>query len=200
MTRTRILAIIALAATASLTGCSSSGKSSSPTSTTTTARGSTQTPATTTGSWRDAAQGTFGGKPWRVQYAKSTEGGQCFAATGAAQASNTASSLQPGPTHNGAATRCMAPKPGAGTIPFTAFIDGTDANQWVVVGAVTNGVKKVSIVFANKSTTPLNVDPRSHLVIWKGPSSLRPAQLRTDSSVCALKGGSKQSVCDGVAS
>ena len=82
----------------------------------------------------------------------------------------------------------------------SVIINGTDANQWELVGAVGNGVKKVSVVFADKTTTPLNVDPRSRLVIWKGPVALHPAELRTDASECALTSGSKQSVCDGVAS
>jgi len=199
MRRIRVLVITALAASTALAGCSSSSKGSSSTSTTT-GPGGTKAPAAVTGSWHDAAQGVFDRKPWKVQYARAVAGGECYAPTGAAQPSNTASSLQPGPTRNGGATRCMPPKPGTGEIHFTAFINGTDANQWELVGAVGNGVKKVSVVFADKTTTPLNVDPRSRLVIWKGPVALHPAELRTDASECALTSGSKQSVCDGVAS
>jgi hypothetical protein len=196
-----LVVVAALTTALSLAGCDSGGKAKPSSSTTSTEGGNAQAPAAVSGPWRDAAQGTFGGKPWRVQYARSTAGGQCFAPTGAAQPSNAASSLQPGPTRNGARTRCLPPKAVAGAIRFTSFIDGTDANQWVVVGAVTNGITKVSIVFSGGASTPLNIDPHSRLVIWKGPASLHPKQLRTDKTTCAIdpRGrGPNEALCDGV--
>jgi hypothetical protein len=49
----------------------------------------------------------------------------------------------------------------------------------------------------------LNIDPKSRLVIWKGPASVKPKDIRADSTTCTIdpaqKGNSGQ-LCAGVTS
>ena len=56
----------------------------------------------------------------------------------------------------------------------------------MLIGAVADGVKKVSIVFADGTRTPLNIDPKSRLVIWKGPASVKPKHIRADTTTCTI--------------
>ncbi len=89
------------------------------------------------------------------------------------------------------------------TDKFVAIVNGTDANQWVLIGAVADGVKKVSIGFADGTRTPLNIDPKSRLVIWKGPASTKPKDIKADATTCTIdpaqKTGAAQ-LCAGVSS
>ena len=92
------------------------------------------------------------------------------------------------------ARRCACRPPRKHTTePFVAFVNGTDTDQWVVVGAVADGVKRVSIGFADGTRTPLNIDPKSRLVIWKGPASVKPKDIKADSVTCTIDPAEKTS-------
>ena len=194
--------IAILVAFGALSACSS-GSSNGTGSTTTTAKAATTTGTVAAGAWRPGPQGTFRSKAWKISYAKSSTGWWCYDAEGAAQpitGTGATSSAAAGPQRNGRVSRCLAPASAPASVPFTAFLDGADANQWVVVGAAAGRVKHVNIVFADGTTSPLNVDPHSRLVIWKGPTSVRPRGIRADNTTCTLdpkQTASHGSRCDG---
>jgi len=192
------LIAVGLTAACSLTACSS-GSSSGSGSTTTTPESKAGTIAAT--AWKNVAQGTFAKKNWTVDAARSSAGWRCYDVQGVASASgSTTTTVAGGPTRDGRAVHCIAPSPSTDTKPFVAFVNGTDGPNWVLVGAAADGVKKVSIVFGNGTTSKLNVDPKSRLVIWKGPASVKPKQIRTDNTTCTIAATSSDqaNLCAGV--
>jgi hypothetical protein len=184
-----------------LGACSSSNKKGGGSTTTTIAHPDSGTVAPS--AWKDVAEGKFRTKAWKVAAAKSSTGWRCFDATGSAAADTTTTTVAGAPSRNGRAAVCLPPAGDTTSEPFVAFVNGNDANQWVVVGAVADGVKRVSIGFADGTRTPLNIDPKSRLVIWKGPASVKPKDIKTDSVTCAIdpaqKSG-KTALCAGVSS
>jgi len=169
-----------------LSACSSSSGHSSGT-TTTTGSGSAAVGTIAPSAWKQVAQGRFQSKPWAIATALSTNGWRCYDAQGAARPqSDTTSTTAPVPTRQGRPARCLPPAGTSSAAPFVAFINGTEGSNWVVVGGVADGVKHVSIVFGDGTSTPLNIDPHSRLVIWKGPASVRPSKIRADATTCAI--------------
>jgi len=179
-----------------LTACSS-GTSSGKGSTTTTISKAGTIAAT---AWKDVAQGTFAKQKWTVASARSSNGWRCYDAQGVASASeSTTTTVAGGPSRDGRAVHCVAPASTKQTAPFVAFVNGAEGKDWVLVGAAADGVKKMSIVFGNGSTSSLGIDPKSRLVIWKGPASLKPKQVRADKSTCTIATTAGQTnLCDGV--
>src|SRR3954469_16199095 len=176
-----------LAAACLVTACSSGSSSGKDTSSTTTPGSNTGTVAAS--AWRDVAQGKFANKTWKLASARSSTGWRCFDAQGVAQQSSgstTTTTTANAPTRDGRSAQCLPPTSAPTKPPFVAFVDGAEGNQWVVVGAAADGVKKVSLVFVDGTATPLNVDPKSRLVIWKGPASVKPKQIRTDKTTCTI--------------
>lgn len=167
-----------------VTACSSGSSSGKGDSTTTTPDSKTGT--ISENAWKEVAQGVVGKKAWKVASAKSSTGWRCFDPTGSALPAAGDTATAAGPARQGRRSQCLPPASEATEPPFVAFVDGADGNQWVVVGAVADGVKKVSLVYGDGTATPLNIDPKSRLVIWKGPSSVRPKQIRTDNATCAI--------------
>ena len=180
-----------------LTACSSGSSSGKGASTTTTSPAGT----IAANGWKDVAQGTFAKKKWTVAAARSSAGWRCYDAQGVSAAGGTTTTtVSGGPTRDGRAVHCLAPASTSGSAPFVAFVDGADGKDWVLVGAVADGVKKVSIVLGDNSSSPLNIDPKSRLVIWKGPASVKPKQLRADKTTCTIAtSGDQKNLCDGVA-
>jgi hypothetical protein len=94
---------------------------------------------------------------------------------------------------------CLAPASTKDTAPFAAFVNGQDGKDWVLVGAAADGVKRVSIVYGDGTASPLNIDPKSRLVIWKGPASVKPKEIRTDHASCTIATtGNQTNLCTGV--
>lgn len=190
-----------------LGSCSSGSNhnSSKPGSTTTTVD-SRPPIAIADSAWSDVAQGTFRSQPWTVAYARSGTGWRCYDPQGSALPSAAAASASTGATHRpptraGRTTQCLAPTAAAGPVRFTAFIAGADAAQWELIGAVADGVSHVHIVFHDGTTTALDIDPHTRIIEWKGPASLRPTELRTDSTACTLDTGAarhNETLCAGV--
>ena len=180
-----------------MTACSS-GSSTGKGSSTTTTTSKAGTIATT--AWKDVAQGTFAKQKWTVASARSSAGWRCYDAQGVASASSsTTTTVGGGLTRDGRAVHCLAPTSTSDTAPFVAFVNGTDGNNWVLVGAAADGVKKVSIVYGNGTSSRLNIDPKSRLVIWKGPASVKPKEIRTDKTSCTIAtSGDQKNLCDGV--
>jgi hypothetical protein len=180
-----------------LTACSSGSSSGKGGSTTTTTSKAGTIAAT---AWKDVAQGTFDKTKWTVASARSSAGWRCYDTQGvAAAAGTTTTTVGGGPTRDGRTVHCLAPASTSATAPFAAFVNGADGKDWVLVGAAADGVKKVSIVFANGTSSPLNIDPKSRLVIWKGPASVKPKQVRTDNTTCTIAtNAGATDLCDGV--
>jgi hypothetical protein len=112
---------------------------------------------------------------------------------------STTTTVPGGPTRDGRAVQCLAPASTSDTAPFVALVNGADGTNWVLVGAAADGVKKVSIVYADGTSSPLNIDPKSRLVIWKGPASVKPKQIRTDKTTCTIAtSGNPTNLCEGV--
>ena len=149
------------------------------------------------------AQGVFGAKTWKVASARSSNDWRCYDPQGAALPAAGSSAAPAGnPTRQGRTAQCLPPASDPSDPRFVAFVNGADAKQWVVVGAVADGVKKVSLVFGDNTSTALNVDPKSRLVIWKGPASVKPKQIRTDKTVCTIAPTTStdpKTICAGVA-
>ena len=118
----------------------------------------------------------------------------------ASAAGTTTTTVGGAPTRDGRTVHCLAPTAKAQSAPFVAFVDGAEGKDWVLVGAAADGVKKVSVVFADGTSSPLNIDPKSWLVIWKGPASVKPKSVRTDKTTCtiAATNGEQTNLCDGV--
>lgn len=190
-----------------LGACSSGSKHSSakPGSTTTTVDTRPQVTIPET-AWSDVATGTFRSQPWTVAYARSSDGWRCYDPQGSALPSASAPSSPTGatkrpPTRQGRTTACLAPNAPAGPVRFTAFVAGADAAQWELIGAVADGVSRVHIVFHDGTTTALDIDPHTRIIEWKGPASLRPTELRTDSTACTLDTAAarpNETLCAGV--
>jgi hypothetical protein len=180
-----------------LTACSSGSSSGKDESTTTTISKAGTVAAS---AWKDVAQGTFAKKKWTVASARSSKGWRCYDAQGVASASgSTTTTVAGGPTREGRAVHCLAPASTSQSAPFVAFVNGAQGKDWVLVGAAADGVKKMSIVFADGSKSPLNIDPKSRLVIWKGPASLKPKQVRADKTTCTIATNAGQTnLCEGV--
>ncbi len=156
--------------------------------------------------WIDVAVGTFRSQTWTISYGRTTEDWRCYDPQGAAQrvAPPNLGTGRRGatPAHLGRPSQCLAPRPATGSVRFSALLAGADADQWVLIGAVADGVTRAQLVFGDRTSTLLNVDPHTRLIEWKGPASLRPAQIRTDATACALDPQQKPAgatLCDGVA-
>lgn len=182
----------------SLTACSSGSSSGKGESTTTNPASKAGTVADT--AWKDVAQGKFNKKNWTVAAARSSANWRCYDTKGLESAGTTTTTAAGGPTRDGRAIHCLAPAASSESGPFLALVNGADGKDWVLVGAVADGVKKVSIVFGNGSSSPLNVDAKSRLVIWKGPASVKPKQVRTDKTTCTIAATSSDqaNLCEGV--
>jgi hypothetical protein len=180
-----------------LTACSSGSSSGKGESTTTTPASKAGTVAAN--AWKPAAEGKFANKKWTVASARSSAGWRCYDAQGVA-AGTTTTTIGGGPTRDGRTVHCLAPTSKSQSAPFVAFVDGTDGKDYVLVGAAADGVKKVSVVFADGTSSPLNINPKNRLVIWKGPASVKPKQVRTDKNTCtiAATNGNEADLCDGV--
>jgi len=181
-----------------LTACSSGSSSGKGESTTTTPTSKAGTVAAS--AWKDVSEGTFNKNKWTVATARSSAGWRCYDVQGVAPAGETTTTTVAGAlTRDGRTVHCLAPVASAQSAPFVALVNGADGPNWVLVGAAADGVKKVSIVMGNGTSTQLNVDPKNRLVIWKGPASVKPKQVRTDKTTCtiATTAGSTD-LCDGV--
>ena len=186
-----------------LGACSSSTKSGTSTSTTIAAPDSGTVAAS---AWKEAAEGKFRTKAWKVSTAKSSTGWRCYDPQGAAgptTVNGATTTTVAGPTRDGRSAICLPPATATSTDKFVAIVNGADANQWVLIGAVADGVKAVSIGFADGTRTPLNIDPKSRLVIWKGPASTKPKDVKADATTCAIDPAQKTAsaqLCAGVSS
>src|SRR5262245_9575707 len=179
-----------------LTACSS-GSSSGKGETTTTISKAGTIAAT---AWKDVAQGTFAKQKWTVASARSSAGWRCYDVQGVTgPTENTTTTVGGGPTRDGRTVHCLAPTSTKQSAPFAAFVNGADGKDWVLVGAAADGVKRVSVIYGDGTASRLNVDPRSRLVIWKGPASVKPKQIRTDNTTCTIATtGDQKNLCDGV--
>jgi hypothetical protein len=183
-----------------LTACSSGSSSGKAASTTTT---TSKAGTVAANAWKDVAQGTFAKQKWTVASAHSSAGWRCFDVQGVTPANATTTTVGGAPTRDGRAVHCLAPTSTSQSAPFVAFVNGTEAKDWVLVGAAADGVKKVSLVYANGTSSPLNIDPRTRLVIWKGPASVKPEQVRTDKTTCTIASAAataSKPLCEGVSS
>jgi hypothetical protein len=165
-----------------VTACSSgSGKSGSTTTTNPAANAGTIADK----AWHQVAQGTFARRTWKISSARSSGGFRCYDIQGLTSSATT-TTVAGAPTRNGAPVTCVPPASNATGPKFVAFVNGADGNNWVLVGAVADGTKHVKMAFAGGSSTPLNIDPKSKLVIWKGPASLKPKEIRADTTTCPI--------------
>jgi hypothetical protein len=165
-----------------LLGACSSGSGNGSTKSTTTTVPPVGTIAPN--AWRDVATGVYNGKSWKISAATSSAKWRCYDPQGSARrADDTGSSAL---SRDGRPVHCLGPVSAHQSRAFAAFIDGAERDQWVVVGAAADGVKRVQIVFADKTATTLNIDPKSRLVIWKGPASVHPKSVRADTETCTL--------------
>ena len=188
-----------------LGACSSSSKNGAGSSTSTTIAHS-ESGTVAASAWKDAAEGKFRTKAWKVSTATSSTGWRCYDPQGAARTTTVNGSTTTtvaGPSRDGRSAVCLPPATAASssTDKFVAIVNGADANQWVLIGAVADGVNKVSIGFADGTRTPLNIDPHSRLVIWKGPASVKPKDIRADTTTCAIDPAQKTAgveLCAGV--
>jgi hypothetical protein len=180
-----------------LTACSSGSKSGNGASTTTIPTSKAGTVAAS--AWKDVAQGTFNKEKWTVASARSSAGWHCYDTQGIASGGTTTTTVGGAPTRDGRTVHCLAPVASEQSAPFVALVNGTEGKDWVLVGAAAPGVKKASIVFGDGSSSPLNIDPKSRLVIWKGPASVKPKQVRTDKTTCTIAtNAGATNLCDGV--
>jgi hypothetical protein len=171
-----------LSAVCLTSACSSGSSSGKDTSTTTPAKSGTVADT----AWREVAQGVLAKQNWKVSAARSSTNWRCYDVEGLTpSAGTTSTTVANGPTRDGRSAYCVAPTAGTGS-QFAALVNGADGKNWVLVGAAADGIKKASLVFADGSSTPLNIDPHSRLVIWKGPASLKPKQIRAGTTTCTI--------------
>ena len=150
--------------------------------------------------WRAAAHGEIGGKPWTVSAARTTTGYYCYDATNTPQSFNGLASSVPGgmsisndgntyPKHDGHDSDCQLPDafpgvPGA----FDAFVNMTDGNQRILVGATTTS-GNATLELSNGTRQSLTVDAPTRIVEWSAPTSApSPVRIHVGTSACRVDG------------
>lgn len=139
----------------------------------------------TPGEWKVVAEGTRAGEPWRVWTTKTSTGVDCYDAENLA-----GQHFLPGPspdevTHDSRAATCVGGS--VVGLPYGDFIvlaAVTDAGRLSIVGRA-NG-DQATVVFADGSTQPMQLDPATHVAQWRGPRPEGIVKIKTNSGTCTL--------------
>lgn len=141
----------------------------------------------TPGEWTVAASGERTGKPWRVWVAKTSTGMDCYDIENVSDRPTTVPGAPDGQVmHDGRLAICDGGPLGTvlSIAGFFGLADITDGAQRSIVGTV--GGDSADLVFADGTTQPMQIDPKTNLAQWSGAPPAGAIKVESRDVMCSL--------------